>query len=174
MLLSLSLLGLQAILCGLLCAITNLAFLLFLMVCQTSTTIPVPTAALTPKTLTPMLSLCAATKGRRRARDEGSGRGLSTKVPVLMYGLLNSRGKKCCMCYICAGFDGCQRPPDDCTLQHMQQEPSQVMLSVLDVTNSRNDFVTCCNEVVHLFLHHIDLNLCMASCSGDRVSKTIS
>lgn len=98
-----------------------------------------------------MLSLCAITKGRGRARERGSGRGL-TEVPSLLYGLLNSRGKKCCLYYIGAGFDGCQRPPCGCLLQHMQQEPSQVMLGVLDVTNSRNDFVTCCNEVVHLFL----------------------
>ena len=49
MLLSILVLDLQAILYGLLCSVTNLAILLFLMVCQTSTTTPISTPALTPK-----------------------------------------------------------------------------------------------------------------------------
>lgn len=122
MLLSILVLDLQAILYGLLCSVTNLAILLFLMVCQTSTTTPISTPALTPKAVTPMLSLCAITKGRGSARDRGSARGL-TKVPISMYGLLNSTDKKCCLYYICSGCDDSQRPPNDCILQHMQQEP---------------------------------------------------
>jgi len=78
-----------------------------------------------------MLTLCAATEGRRRARDRGGGRGL-TKVPVLLYGLFNSPGKRCCLSHTVAGFYGSENPPYDCVLQHMQQESSQVVLGELE------------------------------------------
>ena len=49
------------------------------MICQTSTTTPISTPALTPKAVTPMLSLYTVMKGRGSARDRGSGRELVEK-----------------------------------------------------------------------------------------------
>ena len=42
-----------------------------------SSTTPISTPALTPKAVTPMLSLCAVTKGRGWTSNRGSGRGLA-------------------------------------------------------------------------------------------------
>ncbi len=73
MLLSKLLLGLQAILYGLLCLIINSAFWVVMTVSQTPTTTPISKSVPTPKAVTPMLSLCAVRKGRGRGRDRGSG-----------------------------------------------------------------------------------------------------